>query len=263
MMGKTSTTDTWTLTTADSMYTADLTKKQGTVAPNILPHMARAYDALDDDGKKRLHQNMNDMAAMLSKAFSFSSLNTGEKVGKKTYAGQECEERKFGSFSVCTMEKAPIVLHTQGSLVCLRYEETATAVSLGGASAEDFAVPPGVTFKPDPRLQKPDSMATGFVLYMSSQQLADSLAKVRAAIATAQAKPTEAGQPPKMTPEQEAEMQKACDAIKSFDMGKAIADATSQMGKEIGDAMKRAAVDAAKNAATQKINSVFKKPKIP
>lgn len=35
------------------------------------------------------------------------------------------------------------------------------------------------------------------------------------------------------------------------------------MGKEIGDAMKRAAVDAAKNAATSKIKGIFGKPKIP
>jgi hypothetical protein len=263
MMGKTSSTDSWTLTTADSMYMADLTKKQGTVAPNILPHMANAYDGLDDAGKKRLHQNMKDMASMLSKAFSLSSVNAGEKIGKKTYAGQECEEKKFGSFSVCTMEKAPIVLHTQGSLVCLKWEETATAVNLGGASSASFALPQGVTWKQDPNLQKADSMATGMVLYLSSQQLADSLAKAKAELAAAQAKQAEAGQPAKMTPEQEAEMQKACEAIKNFDVGKAIADATAQMGKEIGDAMKRAAVDAAKNAATNKINSVFKKPKIP
>lgn len=263
MMGKTSTTDSWTLTTTDSMYTADLTKKQGTVAPNILPHMAKAYDALDDAGKKRLHQNMNDMATMLSKAFNISSLNAGEKVGKKTYAGQDCEEKKFGSFSVCTMEKAPVVLHTQGRLACFNFEETATMVNLGGASDAAFAVPAGVTFKQDPNLQKPDSMATGFVLYMSSQQLADSLAKAKAEIAAAQAKQTETGQPVKMTPEQDAQMQKTCEAIKNFDMGKAVADATSKMGAQIADAMKRAAVDAAKNAATDKINSVFKKPKIP
>jgi hypothetical protein len=263
IMGKATTTDSWTLMTADSMFIADLTKKQGTVAPNIVPHMATAYDALDNDAKKRLHQNVNDMAGMLSRMFTMSNVNSGEKTGKKTYAGQECEERTFGSFSVCTMEKTPISLHSQGSLICFRFEETATAVNLGGASRDAFAMPADVTWKPDPRLQKADSMATGMVLYLSSQRLTDSLAKAKAQQATVQAKQTDAGQPTKPTPEQEAEMQKACDAIKNFDIGKAIADATAQMGKEIGDAMKRAAVDAAKNAATSKIKGIFGKPKIP
>src|SRR5258707_936628 len=146
MMGKTSSSDSWTLVTPDSSYMADLTKKQGTVMPNMLPIMARAYDGLDGDAKKRMHQNMQDMATMMSRAFSLSSLNSGEKLGTKTYAGQECEEKKFGSFSVCTMTKAPVMLHSQGSLVCMNFEETATSVILGAPPADAFTPPARMTF---------------------------------------------------------------------------------------------------------------------
>src|SRR5262245_49633973 len=37
MMGKTSTVDNWTLTTPDSVFSVDLTKKQGFAMPNMLP----------------------------------------------------------------------------------------------------------------------------------------------------------------------------------------------------------------------------------
>jgi len=256
MMGKTSTTETWSLVTPDSMYNADLAKKQGTVAPNPLPYFAQAYDDLDGAGKKRLHQNMQDMGSMLAQAFGFAGLKAGDKVGTKTYAGQECEERTMGNFSVCSMTKAPIALHTQFSLMCFAFEETATEVKLGTSPADAFTVPAGITWKPDPHLQKPDSMAKGYVLYLASQQLADSIAKAKAELHAAEAKA--GGKPPERTPEQKAGMQQACDAIKSFDLGKVMADATSQMAKEFADAAKRAA----KEKATGKIKGLFK-PKIP
>ena len=263
MMGKTTSADTWTLTTPDSVYSADLLKKKGLVAPNLVPHMVKAYDDLDGDAKKRLHQNMEDMAAMMSKAFGLGGLNSGEKLGTKSYAGQECEERKIGGFEVCTMTKAPIMLHTKASILCLNYEETATDVKLGSVSGDAFARPADVVFTADPHLVNADSTALGFVSYLSSQQLADSLAKAKAEMATAQAQAGGAGQPPKLTPEQQASMQKACETMKNLDVGKMISDASNQALTGIADAAKRAAVDAAKNAAENKIKGIFKKPKIP
>jgi hypothetical protein len=261
MMGKTSSTDSWTLATPDSVYNADLTKKKGTVTPNMVPYMAKAYDDLDGDAKKRLHQNMADMAAVMSKAFGTMGLNGGEKLGTKTYAGQECEEKKMGGFEICTMNKAPIMLHTKASIVCLNYEETATDVKLGSVSADAFTVPVGVVFTPDTHILKADSTAIGYVNYLASQQLADSLAKAKAEMAQVQA--GNPGQPPKLTPEQQASMQKACETMKNLDVGKMIADASNQMLKGMADAAKRAATDAAKNAAENKVKGVFKKPKIP
>lgn len=263
MMGKTSSSDTWTLTTPDSVYSADLTKQKGLVAPNLVPYMAKAYDDLDGASKKRLHQNMQDMASVMSKAFGLSGINSGEKLGTRTYAGQECEEKKFGGFEVCTMTRAPIMLHTKASILCINYEETASEVRLGSVSEGAFAVPAGVTFTPDPHLVKADSTAIGFVSYLASQQLADSLAKAKAEMEAAQPPGGATGERPKLTPEQQASMQKACDTLKNMDVGKMIADASNSAMKYIADAAKRAAIDAGKNEVNKKIQGIFKKPKIP
>ena len=264
MMGKTTTMDTWTLTTPDSMYNAYVAKKQGTVMPNMVPLMAKAYDKLDGAGKKNLHQNMSDMASMLSKLAPASLGDVGEDLGKKTYAGQECEERKIGPIVMCTMSKAPITLHSQTKLLCFNMEETATEVKLGSASDAAFAPPTGVAFSPDKNVANPDSAAAGIVNYLASQQLADSLAKAKAEIAAAQAKAGQSpGEMPKMTPAQEAEMQKACETMKNLDLGKMIADAADNAMKSLAASAKQAAVDAAKNAAKSKVEGIFKKPKIP
>jgi hypothetical protein len=264
MMGKTTTTDTWTLTTPDSLYNADVAKKQGTVMPNMVPLMAKAYDKLDGAGKKNLHQNMSDMASMFTKLAPASLGTVGEELGKKTYAGQECEERKIGPVVMCSMSKAPIVLHSQTKLMCFNMEETATEVKLGSASPAAFAPPAGVAWSPDKHVTNADSAAEGIVTYLASQQLADSLAKAKAELAAAQAKSGQSGgEMPKMTPEQEASMQKACETMKNFDVGKVVADAASNAMKSLAVQAKQAAVDAAKNAAKSKVEGIFKKPKIP
>ena len=65
LFGKTTNTDSWTMFTPEWNYTADLTKKTGLKLPNVLPYMEKAYDDLDGTSKKRLHQNMQDMAQMI------------------------------------------------------------------------------------------------------------------------------------------------------------------------------------------------------
>ena len=264
MLGKENTTSSWSLTTPTELYNADLTKKSGTILPNMVPLMAKAYDDLDGDGKKRLHQNMNDMSSMMTKMFGMSSFSfQGESLGKKTYAGQECEERKVGPIVMCTMAKAPIMLHSQTKLLCFNMEETATAVTIGAVSEASFAKPDGITFTPDPRVKDADSVAKSMVMYLSSQQLADSLAKAKQELAAAQAKSgTPPGEMPKMTPEQEAEMQKACETMKNLDIGKVIADAANNVLKNMAAQMKQAAIDQAKQEAANKVKGLFK-PKIP
>jgi hypothetical protein len=259
MMGKTSTVDSWVLSTSDSLWRADLTKKQGYVSPNLLPYFAKAYDGLDGDGKKRFHQNVQDMSAILSQGLGLQNVMTGEKLGKKTYAGQECDERKLGSFTVCQMEKAPVVLHTSGNLVCLSFEETATSVKLDPPGAEAFAPPPGIAFQPDPNLGNPDSLAKGYVGYLASQQLADSLAKAKAEMEKAKADAAAKGQPAEPTPEQQAAMQSACEAMMSIDMGKVMADAAHAWER----AMLQAVQNEAKNQAVKGVKGLLKKPKIP
>jgi hypothetical protein len=221
--------------------------------------MARAYDGLDGGSKKRFHQNMNDMATMVSRAFNLGSLSAGEKLGKKSYAGQECEERKVGGFTFCTMEKTPVVLHTSGTLVCINFEETATKVSLTAPAGDVFAKPADITWKVDPNMRRPDSMAMGFVGYMASQELTDSLAKAKAELEKARTDAAAKGQPAEMTPEAQASMQAACQMMRDIDMGKVMAGAADAWKK----AMANAAKDAAKNAAVGGLKGLIKKPKFP
>jgi len=257
MMGKTSHNSTWNLTTPDSVWHADLAKKTGTVSPNMLSYMAEAYDNLDGDGKKRFTQNIADLATMMSKAFNIGQINSGEKLGTKTYAGHECEERKFGGFTVCQIEKTPIVLHTAGKLLCLNFEETATSVRLGSASPALFNPPADVKFQSDTSVSRPDSVANGFVGYMASQSLSDSIAKGKAELEAARAKQAQSGDSTKMTPAQEAQMQEACEMIKNINLNKLMADAAK--------AWKNALVEAAKNEgkkqAVKGLRGLIKKPK--
>lgn len=50
------------------------TRRDPTLQPNLLSHMAKACDGLDGDDKNRVHQNMNDMVAIVSRAFKVGSL---------------------------------------------------------------------------------------------------------------------------------------------------------------------------------------------
>ncbi len=258
ILGKTVATEEWSLTTPDSIYRADLGKKLGTVSPNPLPYFARAFDGLDGAGKKRFHQNIEAMAGMLARGFNLGQLaGGGAKTGTRTVAGQLCEERSFGGFSVCTMEKTPLVLHTKGSLVCVAFEQTATQVQLGAAPAEAFAIPAGITFSPDKHLTQPDSMARGFVQYLASEGLTDSIAKARAELEKARAEAAAKGQP---APEvNTAQLEAACQAMRDFDLGRTMADASEAWKREMAEAAK----NAAKNAAVGGLKGLLKKPKIP
>jgi len=226
--------------------------------------MAKAYDDLDGDGKKRFHSNVSEMGSIFAKGFGANNLSAGEKLGTKTYAGQECEERKIGPIVVCNMSKAPIMLHSQVSLACINFEETATEVKLGATSGDVFATPPGITFVPDKNVAQPDSAARALVNRFASQEMADSIAALKAKAAQTPVQPgATPGEMPKMTPEQEAAMKQACETIKNFDIGKVIADAANDAMKQLAASAKQAAIDAGKNAVNQKIQGIIKKPKIP
>jgi hypothetical protein len=262
--GKTSTMDTWSLITPDSSYSADLTKKTGVAGPNVLPHMAKAYDDLDGASKQRLHQNMQEMVQMISRAFGTQAMGSNEKVATKTYAGEKCDERTFASFSICSMQSAPAVpLHVSGSLMCVDYEQTATAVKKGDPPAADFAPPAGITFSPDNHLADPDSMARGFVKYLASQELADSIAKAKSEMASrsnASNASTTSTAPHEVTPEEREQQRKACEALKNFNLGKAMSDATKQVFSEaVNEAVQEKKAEE-KEKAKDKIKGLFKKP---
>ena len=262
--GKTTNTDSWTLFTPEWNYSADLSKKTGLKRPNVLPYMEKAYDDLDGTSKKRLHQNMEDIAQMMSRAFGSQSLWSGEKTGgTKTYAGETCEEHTFGGFTVCSMKDAPTLpLHLQGSLLCVDFEQTATAVKKGEPPASAFEPPAGIDFKDDTSMHNPDSLAHGFVNYLASQQLADSIAKAKADMAqqTATNASTTTGQPRELTPEEKAQQRQACEALKNFDLGKTMSNAGKSIVSEaVHEAVEEKKAEE-KQKAKNKIKGLIKKP---
>lgn len=265
--GKTTTTDQWTMFTPEWNYTADLSKKTGLKRPNVLPYMEKAYEDLDGTSKKRLHQNMQDMAQMMSQAFGSQALWSGEKTGTtKTYAGETCEEHTFGSFSVCSMKDAPTVpLHVAGNILCVNFEQTATAVKKGEPPATAFEPPAGVDFKDDTTMRNPDSLAHGFVNYLASQQLADSIAKAKAEMAkqqqpTATNASTTTGQPRELTPEEKEQQRQACEALKNFDLGKTMSNAGKSIVNEaVNEAVEEKKAEE-KEKAKNKIKGFIKKP---
>ena len=264
--GKTTTTDAWTLYTPDSTYTADLTKKSGVKRPNVLPYMEKAYDDLDGASKKRLHQNMQDMAQMISRAFGTQAMWSGEKKGPTmTYAGERCEERTFGSFSICSMQDAPTIpLHLQGSLFCVDFEQTATSIKKGEPPAAAFQPPPGITFSSDTNMANPDSLAHGFVNYLASQQLADSIAKAKAEMANQQtasnASSTTGSEQRELTPEEKAQQRQACEALKNFDLGKTMANAGKSIVNEAVHEVVEEKKAEVRNDAKNKLKGFIKKP---
>lgn len=266
MFGSTTNTDSWTLMTSDWSYSADLTKKTGVKHPNMLPYMEKAYDKLDGASKQRLHQNLQDMAQMITRAFGTQALTAGEKGETKTFAGEKCQEHSFAGFSVCSMEDAPAIpLHLEGNLFCVNFEETATSVKRGEPPASAFEPPAGITFQNDTNLASPDSMARGFVTYLASQQLADSLAKAKTEMAK-QAPASNASnassneKPRELTPEEKEQQRKACEQLKNFDLGKTMADAGKSVVKEALNEVAREKEAEAKNSAKNKIKGLFKKP---
>lgn len=158
------------------------------------------------------------------------------------------------------MKKGPrLALKTTGDLLCFRFEQTATSVSLAAPPGSAFEPPSGITYRPMMGGQDPDSAARAMVAYISSQELADSIAASKAELEKAKAEAAAKGQPTEMTPEQKEQMKAACDFIKNVDMGAVMANVATEMKK----AMANAAKDAAKNAATSKLKGLLKKPRIP
>jgi hypothetical protein len=267
MFGKTSTTDRWTLSTPEWSYDADLTNKTGVKHPNVLPYMEKAYDRLDGTSKQRLTQNLHDMAQIIARAFGAGTLSAGAKGETKTYAGEKCDEHSFAGFSVCSMKDAPAIpLHLQGDLFCVNFEETATAVKRTTPPASAFNPPAGINFQSDTNLAHPDSMAKGFVTYLASQQLTDSLAKAKAELAKQQPAASSSngggGQPAEMTPEQKEQQRKSCEQLKNFDLGKTMANATKSVVNEALNEVKQEKEAEAKNKAKDKVKGLFKKPHI-
>lgn len=259
--GKTSTEESWTLTTAGYAYSADLKAKTGSKIPNPLPIMARAYDDLDKPAKQRLHDNMQAMADVLSQALGASSLaGLSQPTTTKTYAGAECQETEFAGWSVCSMKKAPsVALHVKGTLLCTDYEETATSVESSVPSAA-FELPAGVQFREPSAAQSSDSAAHALVQYWSSQELSDSLAKAKREMQQQQADAPPEHQTAAADTLSTEQKRQACDALKNTDLGKMMADATSSLFKEAAHEAVQEKKTEEREKAKGKIKGLFKKP---
>lgn len=247
--GKTSTTTNWTMTDPEYIWSADITKKTGVKSVNPLPSMAKAYDDLDREGKARFQSNMRDMMQFVTQAFPGMSFE-GEKKGTRSYAGESCELTQLGAFSFCTMNSPPIVLYSSGSFMCVNFEQTATKVSRASDAAL-FQPPADVKWTEDLNAARADSAAHAFIGQLASQAMTDSLAKVKAEAAKANANaPAGADSAQKLTPEQQKQM---CDALKNFSLSSALNSAL----KNALDQAKHDVVNAAVEGAASKIKKGF------
>lgn len=236
--GKSSTTSSWSLTDPEVIWNADLDKKKGTKMVNPLPSMAKAYDELDGAGKARFQENIQSMSAFVTRALPGTPFE-GKTTGTKTIAGESCTVNQFGTFTFCTMDKAPVALYSAGSLLCVDFEQTATSVTRS-TDATLFEPPAGIKWTEELDRARADSSARAWIQQLASKELADSLA-------AAKAKAKEAGaQEGQMTPEQQKQM---CDALKNFDLGKAMSNA-----------FKNAMADAGKNALKSGLRGLIKRP---
>lgn len=257
MFGKTINTDEWSLMTSGNIYTADLAKKKGTKAPNMLPAMAKAYDNLSGTEKARMAQNMKDMAQMISQAFGATGMIGQSSGGTATYAGHTCVEHTMGSFSSCVLRDAPqVALHSSGSMFCMDFEQTATKVTMGSVPPGAFDLPAGITFTTDTALTtQSDSMARTLVRYMASQELADSLAVARKKQPASHASAGGTDSMPKLSKED-------CEKLRNLDLGKMV---SASFKSVVGDAVNEAVHEKeqeAKEKAKSKIKGLIKKPKI-
>lgn len=236
--GKTSTTSSWSLTDPEVIWNADLEKKKGTKMVNPLPSMAKAYDELDGAGKTRFQENIQSMAAFVTRALPGTPFE-GKVGGTKTIAGERCTVKEFGAFTFCTMDKAPVALYSAGSLLCVNFEQTATSVART-TDASMFDPPADIKWTEDLDRTRADSSARAWIQQLASKELADSLAAAKA-----KAKEAGAGEG-EMTPEQQKQV---CDALKNFDLGKAMSNA-----------FKNAMADAGKNALKNGLRGLIKRP---
>ncbi len=239
--GQQSTSETWQLTTPEEIWDADLAKKTGTKVVNPLPFMEQAYDDLSRADKERVHTNMKEMMAFVSRALPSTPFG-GPAARTETVAGERCEVREWGTFSFCTMPQLPIALKTTGSMLCVSFEQTATAVTRNSDAAL-LNAPSGIKWTEELNRAKADSAARAWVQQLASKELADSLANARQQMQQAG---VSSEQSPELTPEM-------CNALKEFSLSKAMGDAFAQAFDEIvADAareVKNEAVSEAKNEA--------------
>jgi hypothetical protein len=257
MFGKTVTSETLAVTTRDSVYSVDLTKKTGFAMPNYGPYLADEYDRLSGKQKKQLQQNLELAAQTLGRAFGMGSIaEANQVVGQETVAGQACDVRKFGDWSVCALAADPaITLKTSGQVMCMEMNTVATSATINqGAPADKFALPAGVTWTPpDTSLSRdPKATAKEMLQMLSSEEFRDSLLAAQKDMKSAE----DSAGVKQMTPE---EREQSCAQLRqafNVDLGAAFTHALANVAQS-------AAKSAAENALRGAANSIRRRIRIP
>jgi hypothetical protein len=257
MFGKTVTSETLVLTTHDSVYSVDLTKKTGFAMPNYGPFLAEEYDRLPGKQKKQLQQNLELAAQTLGRAFGLGTIAQANQVaGQETVAGQACDVRKFGDWSVCALAADPsITLRTSGEILCMEMNTVATSAVINqGAPADKFALPAGVAWTPrDTSLSRdPKATAKEMLQMLSSEEFRDSLLAAQKQMTAAE----DSAGVREMTPE---EREQSCAQLRqayNVDLGAAFTHA-------LGNLAQSAAKSAAENALKGAANEIRRRIRIP
>jgi hypothetical protein len=257
MFGKTVTSETFVLTTPDSVYSVDLTKKTGFAMPNYGPPLADEYEHLSGKQKKQLQQNLELAAQTLGRAFGMGSIaQANQVVGQETVAGQACDVRKFGDWSVCALATDPsITLKTSGEVMCMEMNTVATSATINqGAPADKFAMPSGINWTPpDTSLSRdPKATAKEMLQMLSSEEFRDSLLAAQKDMKAAE----DSAGVQQMTPEEREQSCAQLRAAFNVDLGAAFTHA-------LGNVAKSAAKSAAENALKGAANSLRRRIRIP
>jgi hypothetical protein len=257
VFGRTVTSESVVLSTHDSVYSVDLTKKTGFVLPNYGPYLADEYDRLSGKQKKQLQQNLELAAQTMGQAFGMGNIaQANQAVGQETVAGQTCDLRKFGDWSVCALAADPrITLKASGEIMCMEMNTVASSATINqGVPADEFALPAGVSWSPrDTSLSRdPKATAKEMLQMLSSEELRDSLLAAQKKMTAAE----DSAGVREMTPE---EREQSCAQLREayhVDLGAAFMHALGNMAES---AAKTAAENALKGAA----NTIRRRIRIP
>jgi hypothetical protein len=156
LAGKKDTMRMLVFTTRDSQYTYTVmgNEREGKVSPQIRPHLAREYAALNAAGKARFKENLKLLTGSSplgsSSDADYLISMTGEKIGSETIGGHKCDVYKHDKVTACVVPGAP--------LVALRWNDEKQGLKMVAKTiklnaplpASIQALPKGVKWKKEP-----------------------------------------------------------------------------------------------------------------
>jgi hypothetical protein len=137
------------VTTRDSQYTYTVMGKEreGKVSPQLRPHLAREYAALNAAGKARFKENVKLLTNSGSSGMGSSSdansliTLTGQKMGSETIGGHKCDVYKREEVTACVVPGAP--------LVALRWSDAEQGLSMVAKTIKlNTPLPPALAVLP-------------------------------------------------------------------------------------------------------------------